>query len=59
MGWKINGIFDENIKKCVIAVMPHTCNFDFFIGLLVRGIVDQNEFFWKKRAFYFSVWILF
>ncbi len=54
MGWKINGIFDENIKKCVIAVMPHTCNFDFFIGLLVRGISNQEmNFVGKKELFIF------
>jgi len=54
MGWKITGSFDENIKKCVIAVMPHTCNFDFFIGLLVRGIANQQmNFVGKKELFIF------
>lgn len=54
MGWKITGNFDESIKKCVIAVMPHTCNFDFFMGLLVRGIVNQEmNFVGKKELFVF------
>lgn len=54
MGWKISGSFDENIKKCVIAVMPHTCNLDFFIGLLVRGIANQEmNFVGKKELFVF------
>ncbi len=54
MGWKISGAFDTNIKKCVIAVMPHTCNLDFFIGLLVRGIVNQEmNFVGKKELFVF------
>jgi|SRR6478672_8219072 len=54
MGWKLKGSFDENIKKCVIAVMPHTCNFDFFIGLLVRGIINQEmNFVGKKELFVF------
>jgi len=54
MGWKIIGSFDENIKKCVIAVMPHTCNFDFFIGLFVRGIANQEmNFVGKKELFVF------
>ena len=62
MGWKIVGTFDENIKKCVIAVMPHTCNFDFFIGLFTRGIVNQQmNFVGKKELFvfpfnYFFTW---
>jgi len=54
MGWKLKGSFDENIKKCVIAVMPHTSNLDFFIGLLVRGIVNQEmNFVGKKELFVF------
>ncbi|WP_298117272.1 1-acyl-sn-glycerol-3-phosphate acyltransferase [Flavobacterium sp.] len=54
MGWKISGSFDENIKKSVIAVMPHTCNFDFFIGLFVRGIANQEmNFVGKKELFVF------
>lgn len=54
MGWKLTGSFDPKIQKCVIAVMPHTCNFDFFIGLLVRGIVNQEmNFVGKKELFIF------
>lgn len=54
MGWKMNGSFDERIKKCVLAVMPHTCNFDFFIGLFVRGIANQQmNFVGKKELFMF------
>jgi 1-acyl-sn-glycerol-3-phosphate acyltransferase len=54
MGWRITGSFDEQIKKCVIAVLPHTCNFDFFIGLFVRGIVHQEmNFVGKKELFVF------
>jgi len=36
MGWKIIGSFDERIKKCVLAVMPHTCNFDFLLDCLLE-----------------------
>lgn len=54
MGWKLTGSFDPQVKKCVIAVMPHTCNFDFFIGLLVRGIANQPmNFVGKKELFIF------
>lgn len=56
MGWRLTGSFDASIKKCVIAVMPHTCNFDFFIGLLVRGIVNQQmNFVGKKELFVFPL----
>lgn len=54
MRWRLVGSFDPAISKCVIAVMPHTCNFDFFIGLLVRGIVNQKmNFVGKKELFVF------
>ncbi|WP_297518397.1 1-acyl-sn-glycerol-3-phosphate acyltransferase [Flavobacterium sp.] len=54
MRWRLVGAFDPAISKCVIAVMPHTCNFDFFIGLLVRGIVNQKmNFVGKKELFVF------
>lgn len=54
MGWKIIGNFDESIKKSILAVMPHTSNFDFFIGLFVRGIVNQEmNFVAKKELFVF------
>ncbi len=54
MGWKIIGSFDEKIKKSVLAVMPHTSNFDFFIGLFVRGIANQEmNFVGKKELFIF------
>jgi 1-acyl-sn-glycerol-3-phosphate acyltransferase len=49
MGWKIEGTFHEEVKKCVIAVMPHTSN-----GLLVRGIANQEmNFVGKKELFIF------
>lgn len=54
MGWKLTGSFDPKVKKCIIAVLPHTCNFDFFIGLLVRGMVNQQmNFVGKKELFIF------
>lgn len=54
MGWKITGTIDANVKKCVMMVMPHTCNFDFFIGLLCRGIIGlEMNFVGKKELFAF------
>lgn len=54
MGWKINGTIDKSIKKCILMVMPHTCNFDFFIGLFTRGIMGMEmNFVAKKELFVF------
>ncbi len=54
MGWKITGTIDAGLKKCVMMVMPHTCNFDFFIGLFCRGIIGlEMNFVGKKELFTF------
>jgi 1-acyl-sn-glycerol-3-phosphate acyltransferase len=54
LGWKLIGTIDANIKKCVIAVIPHTCNFDFFLGLFSRGIIGlEMNFVGKKELFKF------
>jgi 1-acyl-sn-glycerol-3-phosphate acyltransferase len=54
MGWKIEGHFDENIKKCVLIVMPHTSWHDFYMAIICRGAtgIDIN---WvgKKELFGF------
>lgn len=56
MGWKIVGSIDENIKKCVLMVVPHTSWHDFFLGVLARGII-QLEMNWvgKKELFQFPL----
>jgi len=54
LGWKLIGSFDAKIKKCIIIVIPHTSNLDFFIALLVRGIIGvQINFVGKKELFAF------
>jgi 1-acyl-sn-glycerol-3-phosphate acyltransferase len=54
MGWKIEGAFDENVKKCVIMVFPHTSWHDFYIGIFTRGICGvEINFIAKKELFRF------
>jgi len=54
LGWKLKNTIDPSIKKCVIIVIPHTSNLDFFIALLVRGILGiQINFVGKKELFSF------
>jgi 1-acyl-sn-glycerol-3-phosphate acyltransferase len=51
MGWKLIGPFPE-VNKCVVIVAPHTSWVDFFIGLLVRSIVNREiNFIGKKSLF--------
>lgn len=51
-GWKIEGTLPPGIKKCVIAVVPHTSYWDAFygrLGLWVLGI--KSTILVKKEAF--------
>lgn len=56
MGWKIGGVFDENIKKSVLMVIPHTSWHDFYLGIFTRGIVGiEMNFIGKKELFRFPL----
>jgi 1-acyl-sn-glycerol-3-phosphate acyltransferase len=56
LGWKIVGTLDENIKKCILMVVPHTSWYDFFVGLFTRGILDlEMNFVGKKELFVFPL----
>jgi len=52
MGWKVVGNFPSKLKKCVIIVVPHTSNIDFFLGLVIRKVWNE-EINWigKKSLF--------
>lgn len=60
MGWKIEGIFDENIKKSVLMIVPHTSWHDFYLGIFTRGIVGlEMNFIGKKELFSFPLGFYF
>jgi 1-acyl-sn-glycerol-3-phosphate acyltransferase len=53
MGWKIIGSFSTDIKKYIIAVAPHTSNWDFVIGVIARSILrlQKAKFLGKSQLF--------
>lgn len=54
MGWKVTGTFDENLKKCVVMVIPHTSWHDFFLGIFTRGVLGiEFNYVGKKELFMF------
>jgi 1-acyl-sn-glycerol-3-phosphate acyltransferase len=56
MGWKIVGTIDDDIKKCVMMVMPHTSAHDFYLGIFTRGITRlEMNFVAKKELFVFPL----
>ena len=57
LGWQIVGNTDFSkytIKKAVIIAAPHTSWHDFYIGVLLRSVVDvKTNFVAKKELFVF------
>ena len=52
MGWKVAGEIPD-IKKCMIAVAPHTSNWDFVVAMLALMAVDvKANWMMKKEAFF-------
>jgi 1-acyl-sn-glycerol-3-phosphate acyltransferase len=60
LGWKITGDYPFHIKKSIIVVIPHTSNWDFPLGILVRASLKENiTFFAKSSLFRFPFVSLF
>ncbi|CAM4198717.1 1-acyl-sn-glycerol-3-phosphate acyltransferase [Zobellia roscoffensis] len=60
MGWKMVGEFPSHLNKFVIAVVPHTSYVDFFLGLLIRKVWDEQiNFVGKKSLFTFPFGYVF
>lgn len=55
LGWKVVGnvsMSKETVKKAVIIAAPHTSNYDFLLGLLLRQVVGiKANFVGKKELF--------
>jgi 1-acyl-sn-glycerol-3-phosphate acyltransferase len=43
IGWKTEGAFPTDIKKFIVAVAPHTSNWDFVIGILARSVLNLQK----------------
>ena len=51
-GWKIVGAIPDDVRKCVIAVAPHTCIADFILGRLAYCCLDRNVRYLIKKEFF-------
>lgn len=52
-GWKVVGSFPPELRKFVLAVAPHTSNWDFVIGIMARSILQlkNTKFLGKDSLF--------
>ena len=59
LGWKVVGntnFSKDTVKKAVLISAPHTSNFDFIIGLLLRKVVDlKSNYLGKKELFVWPI----
>ena len=59
LGWKVVGNTDISkgtIKKAVIIAAPHTSWHDFYIGVLLRSVLNvKTNFVGKKELFVFPI----
>ena len=59
LGWRIENLQPE-VPKCIIAVAPHTSNFDFIIGKLAYWALGRkSQFLMKKEWFFFPLGLIF
>tara|TARA_B100000902_G_C26768797_1_gene649334 strand:+ start:70 stop:615 length:546 start_codon:yes stop_codon:yes gene_type:complete len=60
LGWKISGFKDfHSIKKVVIIAVPHTSWHDFYIGVLLRSVINIKANFIGKKSLFnpFTGWL--
>ncbi|MEA1784909.1 1-acyl-sn-glycerol-3-phosphate acyltransferase [Arenibacter sp. GZD96] len=51
MGWQLVGTFPK-IDKCVVIVVPHTSWIDFFLGLLIRAVLQEKIHYIGKKSLF-------
>ena len=52
-GWKFEGQLPPGLKQYIVAVAPHTSNWDFLMGIAVRSILRmQNARFLGKSSLF-------
>ncbi len=52
IGWKTEGGLPDNEKKFVIIVVPHTSNWDFLLGVVIRGSMGFKANFLGKDSLF-------
>ncbi len=51
-GWKISGAYPHQHKKALLVCAPHTSNWDFPVGIFVRGAENSNCTFIAKDSLF-------
>ena len=61
LGWSFKGSFEPKPPKYIIIVAPHTSNWDFPLGIMVRSIakIGSTKFLGKSQLFIFPHGFIF
>ena len=61
LGWSLEGSFEGKPPKFIVIVAPHTSNWDFPLGIMVRSIarINGTKFLGKSQLFKFPHGFLF
>jgi 1-acyl-sn-glycerol-3-phosphate acyltransferase len=60
LGWKIVGRIPYQQKKFIVIVIPHTSNWDFPLGIIIRSAIGMDiKYLGKDSLFKFPQGILF
>ncbi len=61
LGWKFRGSFEPRPPKFIIIVAPHTSNWDFPLGIMLRSIakINSTKFLGKSQLFKFPQGLIF
>ena len=51
-GWQIAGEYPHKHKKALLVCAPHTSNWDFPVGILVRGAENSSCTFVAKASLF-------
>ncbi|MFQ5446142.1 MAG: lysophospholipid acyltransferase family protein [Saprospiraceae bacterium] len=51
-GWKIEGEYPHDLPRVVLIVVPHTSNWDFPLGILVRTAIKADIRFVGKNSLF-------
>lgn len=51
-GWKIKGTYPNHLPKVMVIVLPHTSNWDFPLGILVRSAIRADIMFIAKDSLF-------
>jgi len=52
LAWTLVGTFPSHLNKFVIIVVPHTSWVDFFLGLLIRKVWNEQINFIAKKSLF-------